>query len=317
MLARSDNYTPSPYFEGVATYARSGHDGIIPIVPGTKQPAEPGITGRFPQLSAEVSVQTAHLYPRHNLALRLPLGIIGLDVDAYDGRGGDRAIARLEAQHGALPPTFYSTSRGAGPSGIRLYRVHSQGRFRQGLKHGVEIVQHHHRSVVAWPSLHPKTGNQYAWYFGRSPERLDLPPMPSQLPFLPPRVELALRAREYAPVPAPTEPLPSRVGAVPGLLRALRAAADSLAALPVGSAANDPCNFTALEFSKYAPHDTTADEIRAFLRSGVDKWVQGQDRGYAAIDQGLSVIGTERHRPQPWIDTVGAGFALIKEAGNQ
>ncbi|MFE2293702.1 bifunctional DNA primase/polymerase [Streptomyces sp. NPDC059452] len=301
----------------MTTYARSGWDGIIPIRPGTKEPAVGGITGRYAQLTAEECVQIAHLYTQCNLALRLPRGIIGIDVDAYDGRGGDRTMRRLQMQHGQLPPTFYTTSRGPGASGIRLYRTRGQQRLKQAVGPGVEIVQHHHRFAVAWPSLHPKSGEQYEWYFGSSPERLDLPPMPRDLPFLPPRVELALRAPERAPVPAPTDPLPIRLGAVPGLLRALRAAADSLAALPVGSEADTPCNNAALEFSKYAPHDTTADEIRQILGSGVDKWVQGRDRGHAAINRGLSVIGTARHRPQAWIDKDGAGFALIKEAGNQ
>ena len=28
----------------------------------------------------------------------------------------------------------------------------------------IEIIQPHHRVVIAWPSIHPKTGQQYRWF---------------------------------------------------------------------------------------------------------------------------------------------------------
>ncbi|MFM9543394.1 bifunctional DNA primase/polymerase [Streptomyces turgidiscabies] len=311
MPARSDNYTPRPYFEGVAIYARYGHDGIIPIVPGTKQPAESGCTGRYPQLSARESVQRAHLYPAHNLALRLPANYIGIDVDAYDGRGGDKTLRRLEAKHGKLPTGPISTSRSDGVSGIRLFRTRTQERLVNSPGPGIEIVQRHHRFVMCWPSIHPRTRAQYTWQ-----NTAELVPFADEIPILPLRWEKALRApRRRTSVPAPTGPLPSREAASESLLRHIRAVAAELAALPKGSAANGPCNDAALKLSSYAPHDVSADVIRAELRRGVDAWQDGHDRGYLAIDQGLSVIGTERHEPRPWTDSEGAGFALIKEAG--
>ncbi|PNG96562.1 bifunctional DNA primase/polymerase [Streptomyces malaysiensis] len=311
MPARSDQYTPRPYFEGVAIYARYGHEGIIPIVPGTKQPAESGITGRYPQLSAEMSVCTAHLYPAHNLALRLPANVVGIDVDAYDGRGGDKTLRRLEAKHGRLPIAPLSTSRADGVSGIRLFRTRTQERLQNSPGPGIEIVQRHHRFVMCWPSIHPRTGAQYVWQ-----NTTELVPFPDEIPLLPLRWEKALRAtRRRTPVPAPTEPLPIRVEPSESLLRHIRAVAASLAALPKGSAANGPCNDAALKLSSYAPHDVSADVIRAELRRGVDAWQDGHDRGYLAIDQGLSVIGTDRHERRPWTDSEGAGFELIEEAG--
>lgn len=311
MTARSVQYTPRPYFEGVAIYARYGHDGIIPIVPGTKQPAESGITGRYPQLPREISVRTAHLYPRCNLALRLPANVVGLDVDAYDGRGGDKTLARLEAKYGKLPIGPVSTSRADGTSGIRLFRTRTQERLVNSPGPGIEIVQHHHRFVMCWPSIHPRTGAQYTWQ-----NTAELVPFADEIPLMPLRWEKALRApRRRFSVPAPTGALPSRETASEGLLRHIRVVAASLAALPKGSAANGPCNDAALKLSSYAPHDVSADVIRAELRRGVDAWQDGHDRGYLAIDQGLSVIGTDRHERRPWTDSEGAGFALIKEAG--
>jgi hypothetical protein len=309
--ARSDNYTPRPYFEGVTIYARYGHEGIIPIVPGTKQPAESGITGRYPQLTAEECVLRAHMYPAHNLALRLPANTIGIDVDAYDGRSGGKTLRRLEAQYGKLPAAPLSTSRADGISGIRLFRTRTQERMVNSPGPGIEIVQRHHRFVMCWPSIHPRTGRQYLWQGTE-----ELVPFADEIPVLPPRWEKGLRApRRRFPVPAPTAPLPSHVAPSESLLRHIRAVAASIAALPKGSAANGPCNDAALKLSSYAPHDVSADVIRAVLRRGVDAWQDGHDRGYAAIDQGLSVIGTERHEPRPWTDSEGAGFELIEESG--
>ena len=50
----------------------------------------------------------------------------------------------------------------------------------------MELVQHHHRFVVAWPSVHPKTGGTYRWY---GPDGELMPegavPRPEDLPELP------------------------------------------------------------------------------------------------------------------------------------
>jgi len=258
-----------------------------------------------------MSVRTAHLYPRHNLALRLPPNVVGIDVDAYDGRGGDKTLQRLERKYGALPRGPISTSRADGTSGIRLVRTRTQERLVNAPGPGIEIVQHGHRFVMAWPSLHPRTRQQYVWL------NIDgLVPFADEIPLLPLRWEKALRApRRRAPFPVAAESLPISETASESLLRHIRAVAASLAELPPGSAANGPCNDAALKLSSYAPHDVSADTIRQILREGVDKWQDGHDRGYLAIDQGLSVIGTERHERRPWTDSEGAGFALIKEAG--
>jgi len=52
----------------------------------------------------------------------------------------------------------------------------------------IEIVQPHHRVVIAWPSIHPKTGQQYRWFGpdgtllaeGEVPRVEDLPELPER-----------------------------------------------------------------------------------------------------------------------------------------
>lgn len=59
-----------------------------------------------------------------NIGMRMPVGGIGLDVDAYDGKRGLSTVAEHEARLGALPPTYRVTARPyAEGSGIRLFRV--------------------------------------------------------------------------------------------------------------------------------------------------------------------------------------------------
>ena len=105
-----------------------------------------------------------------NLALRLEYGQIGIDVDAYVPKTGGRTLAEAESRWGPLPPTYRSTSRIEDDvSGIRVFRVpvgvffRSVIRFKELGLGDIEIIQPHHRYVTAWPSIHPKTGEQYRW----------------------------------------------------------------------------------------------------------------------------------------------------------
>ncbi|MFD5508432.1 bifunctional DNA primase/polymerase [Streptomyces sp. NPDC127051] len=295
----------------MAIYANLGWDGILAIQPNSKIPAEQFVTGRHPQLTAEECVWRSSLYPRHNIALRLPPNVIGLDVDDYDERGGAATLAKLQRRYGPLPAAPYSTARGAGPSGIRLYRLRKPVQLKSAIPGGIEIAQHHHRFVMVEPSIHPKTKEVYRWYAADG-SLLDTPPKPADLPYLPSRYVAALRAFRRTSVPAPSAPLPSREEAPESLLGHIRAVAADIAALPRGSEANTPVNNAALKLSSYAPHDVSVEVIRAELRAAVDSWRDGHDRGYLAIEQGLSVVNGPQHEPRPWIDSEGAGFELVK-----
>jgi hypothetical protein len=122
----------------------------------------------WPDLQAWTTGQEAG----HNIAIRLPGDIIGIDVDAHDGKLGARSLAAAEAELGPLPPTARSTSRApSGASGIRLYRVPpgvnlhgAEKRFRVQFGDHVDIIRRDHRYVLAWPSVHPQTSMTYQWY---------------------------------------------------------------------------------------------------------------------------------------------------------
>lgn len=105
-----------------------------------------------------------------NLGMRMPVGGIGLDVDAYDGKRGLEAIAEHETRLGALPPTYRITARPyAQGSGIRLYRVPDDWRGQtilrteDGNDGGVELIQRFHRLAAVPPSNH-HTGQRYRIY---------------------------------------------------------------------------------------------------------------------------------------------------------
>ncbi|MDT7769662.1 MAG: hypothetical protein QOI30_2672, partial [Mycobacterium sp.] len=109
-----------------------------------------------------------------NLGARLPRGMVGLDVDAYDGKPGRATLADHDQHLGGRPPTFVVTARGfSSGSGIYLYRVPDEwlcvGVLPGG---GVDTIQRHLRYLVAPGSLH-HTGATYQLYHEASgPEPL-------------------------------------------------------------------------------------------------------------------------------------------------
>jgi hypothetical protein len=132
-----------------------------------------------------------------NLALRLPPAALGLDVDAYRDKHGDRTLADREQQWGPLPPTWTTSSRPA-PSGIRLYRVPTGLPWPGIAGPSIELITSGNRYAVVAPSIHPE-GRPYQW---RDPDghTVDTIPSPDDLPDLPERWITGLCAgRGFAP----------------------------------------------------------------------------------------------------------------------
>ncbi len=119
-----------------------------------------------------------------SLGLVLPTSVIGIDVDMYNGKLGGELLEQWRNDLGELPPTFTTTARSDG-SAIRLYRVPIGWIGQEIHGSGIELIQNHHRYIVAPPSWH-HTGKRYRLF---SPAGLLLPsqilPIPTQLPELP------------------------------------------------------------------------------------------------------------------------------------
>jgi len=190
------------YAEGVVGYAQAGWPCILPVPALDKFPPPVGFTGADGRDTDPLQlVQWAGTHAEHSIALRMPDGVIGLDVDHYDKlktlpdgttklvekRGAD-TLAKYETDWGPLPATWTSTARGSaegpGPSRILFYRVPAQ-RYTTKLEGDVEIIQRHHRYAVVAPSVHSGAdGAQYRWY-DPAGQPSELPPKPIELPELP------------------------------------------------------------------------------------------------------------------------------------
>lgn len=153
-----------PYSTAADVYWTAGWRGILPLPASAKKHPPRGYTGEqgrdpsYPDIRAWADGREG----AGNIALRLPAHIIGLDVDDYGAKGGAGTLALAEAAHGELPPTWRTTSRDDGVSGIRLYRVPEGLAWPGEIGPSVEIIQPGHRYAVVWPSLHPE-GRTYRW----------------------------------------------------------------------------------------------------------------------------------------------------------
>jgi hypothetical protein len=185
------------YSRGAPLYRTAGWHAPLPFLPGTKSPPLAGWTGYDGLWPDEEQIATwaREQSPLSNLGLRVNYGLIGIDVDAYDAKTGGRTLKEAESRWGPLPPTYRSSSRiHDDVSGIRVFRVPVGALFRGviGFKElgigDIEVIQPHLRVVIAWPSIHPKTGQQYCWFGpdgtllpeGEVPHVEDLPELPER-----------------------------------------------------------------------------------------------------------------------------------------
>lgn len=181
--------TSTGYGAAAQAYWTAGWRSILPMRRGKKFPPPTGYTGDGARVPSYADIATwAEDHGDGNLALVMPDGVIGIDVDAYGSKRGGDTLAAAEAAWGALPLTVRSTSRTDGASGIRLFTAppewRSQGQLTMDGHSDVEIIQRHHRYVVAYPSIHP-AGGQYRWLDADGnevciPRVEDLPPLPDR-----------------------------------------------------------------------------------------------------------------------------------------
>lgn len=174
-----------PYATAADLYWSHGWRGILPLPAGQKKNPPRGYTGQGGLYPSYPDIATWIDGPERdgNIALRMPLNVIGLDVDAYGDKPGATTLRLAESQHGALPPTWRTTSRDDGISGIRLYRVPEGLAWPGEIGPATEIIQAGHRYAIAWPSLHPE-GRTYRWIGPDGVVSTNIPD-PDSLPLLP------------------------------------------------------------------------------------------------------------------------------------
>lgn len=163
----TDSLITDPYAYAAVLYRQAGWIAPLPVVgKDINLPREyTGYEGIDPD-DAKIA-EWIDTRGGDNVCLRLPDDVIGIDVDAYDGRRGAETIHWMAEQVGCeLPPTWKVTSRDDGESGIYLFRVPRGIRWRSALGRGsnVEIIRRAHRYAVSWPSIHPDTQRRYHWY---------------------------------------------------------------------------------------------------------------------------------------------------------
>jgi hypothetical protein len=161
-----DGDTEFPFRDFAEKYYAAGW---IPLTldPQEKEPPPNRTTGRYPVPTWDVIKSWIRNAKHHNIGVRMPDGMIGIDVDAYK-EGGPEQLAKLSAELGALPDTWISSARADGLSGIRYFRIPPGLHLPANLGTGIDIVQFRHRYAVAPPSIHPN-GERYKWYSPGSP----------------------------------------------------------------------------------------------------------------------------------------------------
>ena len=180
-MSTSNGADPYAQFQD---YWQAGWRGILPLPHRRKKPLPRGYSGHDGVDPSYADCQAWSETGPHNICLRVPAHVIGIDVDDYAGKAGGGTLARLVQAHGALPATWLSTSRDDGISGIRLYTIPTGVLLVNSIPSGIEIVQRHHRYIVCAPSIHPDTGRTYEWIDERTGEIGAIPSLDS-IPSLP------------------------------------------------------------------------------------------------------------------------------------
>jgi hypothetical protein len=194
------------YARAYPLYDERGWPNSLKLPPGQKKSppdrdennAKAHYTGKQAKTpSAQLKAEWARQEPSGNIAQRMPECVvweqewivIGIDTDHYGGKRGGLTLQEAEKRWGMSPPTYTSTSRDDGVSGIRFYRV-PKGTKLKGLISfpelglgDIELIQRHHRYAVSWPSIHPE-GRPYLWY-GPDGSVMDGPPPVWHIPELP------------------------------------------------------------------------------------------------------------------------------------
>lgn len=222
-MSGKKNPQPTPYRDGAKAYRGKGLGQAVPVHPTENTQPAKGLIGfdapehgdaprdaeklwrtladMHEDAKTEVKARSRDQKTgRWNLGLHPDKRVIALDVDEPDAfRSG-----LIKHNLGLPPATKFSTARGADSTRRQLvYRLPEGAEWASlGTMPGGEIIDHAHRFIRAWPSVHLKTGNQYEWFTPATGdalgpgEQLTEPPSFDELTELPVAYVEALRATE-------------------------------------------------------------------------------------------------------------------------
>lgn len=166
--------TDSPYVSAAEAYRAAGWMGTIPLGRGKKWPPPAAWTGYGAPYPTDRDVkqwvgEDIGFGLGQNIALRMnsdPKGwdVVALDVDAY--KGGHETMLTLIEKLGPLPLTYSSSARfDTDPHGGHyFFRTLHVVSYLGEAGPGVDILNHHHRYAMVWPSTNPDYNNAvYRW----------------------------------------------------------------------------------------------------------------------------------------------------------
>ena len=287
-----------PYGSWAAAYERAWGHYPLWTPPKAKHPVPTGFTGyagRWPEAGDYWAWQKKH-GGRCNIALRMPLDVIGLDVDQYGEKHGWHNLLKLLTELGVeLPLTWRSTSRTDGVSGIYFFRVPEGLKWPTQATKDVEIVRFAHRYAMVYPSIHDKTGATYYWYDPAGAKSIFIP-LPEDLPDLPAELIAQLTNGVYD----------TETGE-----RADYTAEDRDRLLTGGS----PCPAVAAAAARYeersedsAHHDAMLSTLRAVTRLG--------EQGHAGVAEAVAELAEAFYEDLDGVrDGAGPEFARMLDGG--
>lgn len=319
-----------PYAQAHQMYAGAGWRGVLPVgrAPAQKTPPPLGWTGHgagdtWPS-GADRQAWADGPEGARNIALRLPPDVIGLDVDDYGSKTGGATLAGLIERFGPLPPTWVTSARTDGVSGIRLYRLPPSGVGRHWpgeAGDNIEIVQTGHRYALVWPSVNPDAaGAVYRWRPQANDGRLTWAdtaehplPRPEELPELPAAWVEGL-ALSYDRV----QPAGLADDAVRAWLEACRRAEALDEVCPPVRRAGEEAARALLEGRARSRHELTRDAVRTVVAYGGEGHVGAwQVLGWLR-DAWMSALEAERGRDAAgeWLRLLTGGVRLAAAAND-
>lgn len=301
------------YATAAPIYRAAGWVGVLPLPSGRKSPPPDGYTGETGAWPSDDDIaEWVTKKADGNLGLRLPDGVVGIDVDQYGNKSGAQTLADAEAKWGPLPPTWVSSSRPA-PSGVRFYRAPTGLKFKTPGPH-IDILQRHHRYLCAWPSTHPDTGDPYRWITPDG-EPADGPPRLEQLPELPAAWVAGMNAETMFSNPGPIAQR-ARVQQSAAVARSLSNTLADLYANRHDNTVAGVCALVRLESDDHPGASEGIDSLRvAFLNSVTadgSRKVPEAEREWDRMLKGAyaKVASTPSTRPK-WGELVGPDAAMV------